>query len=547
MANVLIQLKRGKQETWEKQNPTLAYGEPGYEKETGKLKIGNGITAWNELPYLTNGGGSADVSYFGVPYESAEAVYDISAVQDGGLKMYIFSNSVGKYDAVVRGTGEMCNYTEDSRPYPVEQISRLHIENGVSSIGSYFMYAAYSLKELTFADSTKITHLGAYAFAKTLIDGEYSFTGLTDTTFDNVFHGCAKLEGVTLSATVQTITGTTFQDCLALRYVKGLTGLTSITGQAAFYNCIVLEELGVIPANVSLEKAVFVHCPNTAVISGTETPLYQATWGNIGTDCFIQNMWTAEQLTAIRATTGESYSLPVPLYDSQMEEIYNSLMIWHIGADLKSSKRVPITNLACGYFTLYHIYNSRNPNTQYRSFREFVEGLIYRKKITVTQSLHDILVNDDIGASVIAQNTGVSYEVGQKITAFDLPYILTNWDYSGEGTMFWGFCQSLGWTITKTHTNAFADGKSTAKQTSIDSIKSGKPVYMPIFTRGANSHGGHAIALIGYNAETDKFLIVNSYSDLPAKAYDVVYWNEFETLTTPYPNVQMMTFDFGDE
>jgi hypothetical protein len=57
MANVLIQLKRGKKATWETQNPTLAYGEPGYEKETGKLKIGDGETAWNDLPYLTNGGG----------------------------------------------------------------------------------------------------------------------------------------------------------------------------------------------------------------------------------------------------------------------------------------------------------------------------------------------------------------------------------------------------------------------------------------------------------------------------------------------------------
>lgn len=44
-----LQLKRASQSTWKNKNPVLAYGEPGYEKETGKLKIGDGVTAWNDL------------------------------------------------------------------------------------------------------------------------------------------------------------------------------------------------------------------------------------------------------------------------------------------------------------------------------------------------------------------------------------------------------------------------------------------------------------------------------------------------------------------
>lgn len=38
---------------WTSVNPTLASGEFGYEKDTGKLKLGNGSTAWNSLPYET--------------------------------------------------------------------------------------------------------------------------------------------------------------------------------------------------------------------------------------------------------------------------------------------------------------------------------------------------------------------------------------------------------------------------------------------------------------------------------------------------------------
>ena len=48
---VTIQLKRGSSTAWKKLNPTLAIGEPGFEKDTGRLKIGDGISPWNDLPY----------------------------------------------------------------------------------------------------------------------------------------------------------------------------------------------------------------------------------------------------------------------------------------------------------------------------------------------------------------------------------------------------------------------------------------------------------------------------------------------------------------
>lgn len=52
MATYIIQLKRGKAASWTSLNLILNPGEPGFEIDTGKLKIGNGVTAWNDLPYL---------------------------------------------------------------------------------------------------------------------------------------------------------------------------------------------------------------------------------------------------------------------------------------------------------------------------------------------------------------------------------------------------------------------------------------------------------------------------------------------------------------
>ena len=48
---VKIQYRRGTAAEWTSANPTLADGEPGYERDTGKFKVGDGATAWTSLAY----------------------------------------------------------------------------------------------------------------------------------------------------------------------------------------------------------------------------------------------------------------------------------------------------------------------------------------------------------------------------------------------------------------------------------------------------------------------------------------------------------------
>jgi len=65
MANK-IQWRRDTAANWTSVNPVLSDGMPGYEKDTGKLKIGDGVTAWNLLPYsfegVTDHGGLSGLS-----------------------------------------------------------------------------------------------------------------------------------------------------------------------------------------------------------------------------------------------------------------------------------------------------------------------------------------------------------------------------------------------------------------------------------------------------------------------------------------------------
>jgi hypothetical protein len=46
-----IQFRRDTAANWVLYNPILAQGEAGYEYDTGKFKVGNGVTAWNSLVY----------------------------------------------------------------------------------------------------------------------------------------------------------------------------------------------------------------------------------------------------------------------------------------------------------------------------------------------------------------------------------------------------------------------------------------------------------------------------------------------------------------
>lgn len=47
-----IQFKRGKAEALARVNPILAAGEPCWTIDENRIKVGDGVTAWIDLPYM---------------------------------------------------------------------------------------------------------------------------------------------------------------------------------------------------------------------------------------------------------------------------------------------------------------------------------------------------------------------------------------------------------------------------------------------------------------------------------------------------------------
>ena len=67
--SVKIQLRRDDASVWTSENPILALGEPGFEKDTNQFKIGDGTNGWNGLDYMrqdfvsvVSGSGLADLT-----------------------------------------------------------------------------------------------------------------------------------------------------------------------------------------------------------------------------------------------------------------------------------------------------------------------------------------------------------------------------------------------------------------------------------------------------------------------------------------------------
>lgn len=66
---VKFQLRNGTASNWAGPggNPVLIVGEPGFESDTNKLKIGDGSSSWNSLPYLNISGPTGPTGPTGTP------------------------------------------------------------------------------------------------------------------------------------------------------------------------------------------------------------------------------------------------------------------------------------------------------------------------------------------------------------------------------------------------------------------------------------------------------------------------------------------------
>lgn len=76
----IFQLRRATALDWLRVNPILRLAEPGFESDTNRLKIGDGRSAWSELPYIEGEAATPPSTLSGIV--NAETHFDFPSVGD---------------------------------------------------------------------------------------------------------------------------------------------------------------------------------------------------------------------------------------------------------------------------------------------------------------------------------------------------------------------------------------------------------------------------------------------------------------------------------
>lgn len=102
MAQVIkttFKFRRNTAEYWKNTNPVLAEGEPCFELDTGKLKIGNGTTTYNDLPYINSDSVQIEIATEDV----------IGAVLSSAEKNHVSVDETGKMEVNEIGVEKITN------------------------------------------------------------------------------------------------------------------------------------------------------------------------------------------------------------------------------------------------------------------------------------------------------------------------------------------------------------------------------------------------------------------------------------------------------
>ena len=127
------QLKRGTAERWMTLNPVLRQGEPGFEYDKNRLKIGDGFTPWSALPYVQGASGvvDADTKDDFPPVGNTNLIYKASVER----KLYQWNPVSEEYEVLTSAGGSFDGEIPEATEYDAG-ITKVYTSTGYNSDGT---------------------------------------------------------------------------------------------------------------------------------------------------------------------------------------------------------------------------------------------------------------------------------------------------------------------------------------------------------------------------------------------------------------------------
>jgi hypothetical protein len=114
-----IKLRRDSAANWASANPVLGLGEPGYDTSNSKLKVGDGSTAWNSLPWVSSLDYNDLTNTPAIPSDISDLSDNNNLLNSGGVSVSAFGEgfSLDNSDKIVTNKLYSTNQTNSNQHY----------------------------------------------------------------------------------------------------------------------------------------------------------------------------------------------------------------------------------------------------------------------------------------------------------------------------------------------------------------------------------------------------------------------------------------------
>jgi hypothetical protein len=226
-----MQQRRGTSEQWAAANPILAPGEIGWESETNKFKIGDGVNTWDDLPYFLDEDTLAGSIDDYIPLTQKGVANGVATLDSAGK---VPSAQIPNIDelaqdavdaALIAGTGITKTYNDNANTITVAvDTSTIAPLSGPTFTGTVTLPSTTSIGDIS---ATELGYVnGVTSAIQTQLDNKAASSHT---------HSSSDITGLTASAEELNILDGATLSTTELNYVDGVTSAiqTQLDGKAA--------------------------------------------------------------------------------------------------------------------------------------------------------------------------------------------------------------------------------------------------------------------------------------------------------------------------